>query len=432
MSYILEEAPLGADGAMEIRGPHKQFWQCHDREVMLSGGSDTGKTVTALHKIDATAWKYPKAQLAIVRQEASTLAGTVIASYRKHILGDNSPVREVGGVHPEQYIYPNGSIIWLGGLDKPDKVLSSERDVIYVNQAEGISLWAWETLGNRCTGRAGNVPFPQLIGDCNPGPPMHWIRTRAASGLLTLIPTTHRDNPSIYTRDGQLTESGKMRMAALDNLTGVRRARLRDGLWAAPEGAIYDIFDEATHKVKSFVPPPLWPRIVGIDPFGAFVSALWGAFDTDNKVLNIYREYYEPFGITTPEHVSKIKALSSGETIWAWCGGGPSERQARADWTGAGIPLLPCPIDEVWSGIDRVLQLLRDHNLVIHDNCVNLLNEIGAYRRVQSRDGTFTEAIEGKENFHCLDALRYMVGFLTAPREQSNIVYDPVRIGRDW
>lgn len=229
---------------------------------------------------------------------------------------------------------------------------------------------------------------------------------------------------------GEITAQGVRTFETLDALTGARYMRLRKGLWAAPEGAIYDIFDEERHKVKSFQIPPLWPRTVGVDPFGAHIGALWLALDMQNQVLHVYREYCEPFGVTTPDHVANILRLSQGETIFAWVGGGPSERAWRADWTGAGIPLIEPPISDVWLGIDRVYKLLKDHALVIHDCCVNLLSEIGSYVRKMDRDGTITEKIEGKEKFHQLDALRYIVAWLTEPRETTSIVYPIERIGR--
>jgi len=108
------------------------------------------------------------------------------------------------------------------------------------------------------------------------------------------------------------------------------------------------------------------------------------------------------------------------EPIFAWVGGGPSERQARADWSGAGIPLQENTIVEVWSQIDKVIQLLREFRLVVMDNCVNLLNEIGAYKR-KSVGGVVTDQIENDENFHLLSALRYIIAWLSTPEEQVTV-----------
>ena len=415
----------------EFRGAALELQTCNEHEAIISGPAETGKTVAALYKLNRACRDNANARCAIVRKTRASIDMTVLQTWNSIIEGTN--VQTHGGLKPYLYTYPNGSRVWIAGMDKPERVLSAEFDMVYVNQAEELILPEWETLLTRTTGRAGNVKRPQLFGDCNPSAPTHWILARSRTGgPLRLLESFHRDNPTLYDTEGKLTERGNKTLEVLDSLTGARRMRLRLGLWAQPEGAIYDVFAEERHKVKSFALSAIWPRVVGIDPFGAYICALWMAFDPTAGVLNVYREYYQPFGITTPGHVKNILDLSKNETIFAWIGGGPSERQARLDWQAAGIPLLDPGIGDVWAEIDRVYQLLREFKLVIHDSCVNLLSEIGAYKR-KIINGIVTEQIENKESFHALDALRYAVAWLTAgSAERSRVIYAPVKIGPDW
>lgn len=415
-------------------GGVREFWNANDQEVIIAGPADTGKTLGALWKIHQICTLYPGTQAVIVRKVQEDMAGSVLQTWTDKVVSHDPSVTSYGGHKPYFWVYPNGSKVWTCGLDKPGKVLSSERDIIYVNQAEELVQPDWEILLSRCSGRAGNVPYPQLMGDCNPESPTHWIKSRSNPKLssypLRLIVSQHTDNPELYDQKTLLiTEAGKQRLGALDRMTGARRLRLRLGIWAQPEAAIYDVFDEVHHKVAAFPIPPTWPRVVGIDPYGAYIGALWLAFDPQNNILNVYREYFEPFGLTTPGHVAKIRELSKGETIWVWAGGGPSENQARVDWSSFGIPLQEAPITEVWAGIDRVYQLMRDFSIVIHDNCINLLSEVGSYRR-KVINGITTEQIENKDTYHLLDALRYIVAYLTGPKEErTEVIYDPIRIG---
>lgn len=404
---------------------------CHDPEVVLSGPADTGKTIGMLYKIHFCALKYPGASIVIVRKVLSDVYSTVLETYLKKVLVDGDPVQAYGGNKPQWFDYANGSRVWVAGLDKPGKILSGEYDMIYVNQVESLALADWEILCTRTTGRAGHMPYAQAISDCNPSHNLHWILSRKNEGKLTFFEAVHQDNPQLWDHDKQeWTTDGKKRLERLRNLTGSRYQRLYLGLWAPPEGAIYDVFDEARHKVRGFSIPVHWPRFVGVDPFGAQIAALWIAFDPTNMVLNVYREYVQPFGVTTPDHVREILNLSKREMIQAWVGGGPSERQARADWHGAGIPLQAPPITEVWSGIDRVYNLLKEFRLVIHDGCVNLLSEVGSYARKQNKaTGEFTDSIVNKDSFHCLDALRYIIAFLSQPMEQREVINKAVRIG---
>jgi hypothetical protein len=128
--------------------------------------------------------------------------------------------------------------------------------------------------------------------------------------------------------------------------------------------------------------------------------------------------------------VAKILEMVGHVPVFAWAGGGPSENQARLDWSSYGIPLREVGVTDVWAQIDRVYQLMRDFNIVIHDNCVNLLSEIGSYRR-KVIHGVTTEQIENKSSYHLLDALRYIVTYLCGDGgEQTEIIYNPIRIGQ--
>jgi len=405
-------------------------------EVILSGPAGTGKSLAALYKLYACAMRYPGFRGAIIRKTRTSLTETGLVTFERDVLGldhkllVNGPSR----AYRSRYTFDNGSEIVIAGLDRPSRILSSEYDIIFVQQAEEIALREWEILTTRL--RNYQMPYQQLIGDCNPESPMHWIKQRGESNALVLWETTHQDNPLLWdARTNDWTEEGRRYLATLDKLTGATKRRLRYGEWVHPEGAIYETFDEDRHVVKSFDVPLTWPRFVGIDPFGAYIAAVWLAFDVENGVLNAYREYYEPFGITTQQHVKNILDITRryGETVFAWVGGGPSERQARTDFAGAGIPLMEPPISDVWSGIDRVNELLRENTLVVHEGtCPNLTSELGSYRRKMDKNGQPTDQIENKETYHMLDALRYIVVYLTQSPDlnRREVVYKSMQLGR--
>jgi len=398
-----------------LRGDNAAFYEYEGYESILSGPAETGKTFAGLLKLHRLLDTYPGAQIALLRKVERSLKGTALITYRRDILQIESfkqphpgGVRVYGGESPQWFDYPNGSRLWVGGLDKPGKTLSGERDVIYVVQAEELTASDWEYLSRMTTGRGSVMPFTQLCGDCNPGNQSHWILSRANQGILKLFATTHKDNPTLW--DGSdWTAQGKRTLEILSNMSGSRYKRLYQGLWSAPEGMIYDVYDDTVHKIVGFKPPLNWPRVVGIDPFGDVIAALWLAYDPGNSAWHVYREYLGVFGATTQGHADPIKALTGAETVFYWCGGGPSERQARADFRGYGIPLLKPATGEVWSQIDRVYTMLKRNQLFIHDTCPQLLSEIGEYHRHVKNGEVQNATIADKEAYHCLDALRYAV-----------------------
>lgn len=279
--------------ATEFRGAGHTLFDCKDIEVMVSGPAGTGKSVACLTRMHQLAVNNPRFRGLVLRNTRSSLTNTGLVTFEQWVLGlDHSLV--VNGPrrrYRETYEYPNGAVIDIGGMDKPSKVLSSEYDVIYVQQAEELSEEAWETLITRL--RNYRLPWQQIIGDCNPGAPTHWIKGRVKSGAMRFLESRHEDNPALWDGSGW-TEQGKDYLRKLDALTGVRKRRLRYGEWVSAEGAIYgDYWDRAVHMVEPFPIPKEWPRYRSID-FGftnPFVVQWW-AQDPDGR-LYLYRELYQ-------------------------------------------------------------------------------------------------------------------------------------------
>lgn len=416
-------------GGFACYGGNRDAFFCTDPTYVLAGPAETGKTISSLFKLHIISKIFDNARIMMLRKTYNSLIESAAQTYMNKVVRDGEVEIYGGRKRPEQFIYPNGSRIVLGGMDNPNKILSSEWDIVYIPQIEELILPEFEIITTRTTGRAGNIPNPQTFGDANPAPSTHWIKQLSTSGKLTFFNTTHRDNPSLYDPiTGEITEQGKRSLASLNRLTGARKQRLLYGLWVQEEGAIYDVFTEDRHKVKSFQPHPLWVRVVGIDPKGAFTAAVWLAYDSENHILNCYREYYQPFGLSLRDHATNIKTMTGNEPVMMWCTGAPGERQERRDFQEFGIPAIPPPFGDVWSGIDRVYELLKYDMLVIHDCCTNLLSEIGSYKR-KTVNGIVTNDIEGKETYHLLDALRYAVAAITGNQTMTQLVYDVPTIG---
>ena len=288
-------------------------WTCyHGPEAILHGPAETGKTLSALWKVHLCALKYAKASIVILRKTQTSAYSSVLQTYINKVLMEAPGITAYGGNKPEWYDYPNGARVWIAGLDKPAKVLSSEHDMIYVNQTEELDLQDWETLTTRTTGRAGHMPYAQTIGDCNPAWPTHWMYHRPS---LRMFYSQHRDNPALFDpATGAIMAQGERTMAVLNALTGVRRDRLRDGKPSQAEGAVYEEWNASLHLIPRFEIPADWRRFRVVD-FGytnAFVCQWW-AVDHDGRMYR-YREMYHT-GRTVADHAKQITALSAGERI---------------------------------------------------------------------------------------------------------------------
>lgn len=287
------------------RGACRAILKCRDSEVLLSGPAGTGKSRACLEKLHLMALMNPGMRGLIARKTATSLSSTALVTWRRFVVNESLLAGDVsyyGGSaqEPASYRYKNGSVVVIGGLDKVTKIMSAEYDVVYVQEATELDENDWESITTRL--RNWRISFQQLIADCNPSAPSHWLKLRCDSGRATMLESRHEDNPILFDDDGNLTERGSDYIGKLDRLTGVRYQRLRQGKWVAAEGVIYDEFSSA-HLLSSMpkikgealdhVGVPLsWPRYWSVD-FGfvnPFVLQCW-AEDPDGRLI-LYREIY--------------------------------------------------------------------------------------------------------------------------------------------
>lgn len=280
-----------------------------------------------MEKLNAAMLKYPGARGLIVRATQVSLGSTALVTWREHVVPEPLLTGEVwfyGGSPEEaaQYRYRNGSSVTIGGMDKPTKIMSSEYDLAYVQEAIELVPDGWEAITTRL--RNGRMPYQQLLADTNPSHPQHWLKQRCDRGTTRELLSRHTDNPVLYGPDGVLTERGKAYMRKLEQLTGPRRLRLRDGLWVAAEGQVYEGFDPATHVVQPFAIPASWPRFWSVD-FGftnPFVCQFW-AEDPDGRLI-LYREIYRTRRLVEEHAVDIMDQVSTPDPGYRHSG---SERQ---------------------------------------------------------------------------------------------------------
>lgn len=383
------------------RGGAQALIYNHDPEVLLEGPAETGKTLAACWKAHLICCKYPKAQGALIRKTYGDIPGTVYLTMKRVLEG--SPVRVYGGDNkPQKIIYSNGSVIWIGGLDKPGKALSGERDFIQLCQAEELTTEDIETLTTRVTGRGAVIPFPQLFGDCNPGGSNHPILQRAKAGSLKLLQSRHQDNPTLYDDFGHLTPQGARTMRTLEALTGIRRKRLFEGIWATAEGAVFDNFDTHIHvkaqdksKYKHF-------RLAMDEGYVNPAVILVIGEDSDGR-RHIFEEFYETHVLE--EDVVK-KALQLAQEY------GTKDVGVDAAASGLIAALKNAGLNAVggkgriFSRIQAIQNDLKKQDdgrprLTMDPKCINTINDFESYAWKPQRDEP------KKENDHAPDALGY-------------------------
>lgn len=278
----------------EPRGAALEMFRSTASEILLSGAAGTGKSVAALMKLHLTCLHTPGVRALIVRKTHASLTASTLVTFRQRVAAEAIAagiVRFYGGSaqEPAAFRYTNGSVIVVGGLDRATRLLSTEYDLCFVDEAIETTAEDLDTIVTRL--RNGKTSRQQLIMATNPGPPTHHLKQRANAGRCQMLYSRHEDNPRLYA-GGEWTEYGRAYLERLDSLTGARKERMRWGKWVAAEGLVYEAWDPAVHVVEPFEIPQDWTRWWSVDLgfVNPTVIQFW-AEDRDGR-LYLYREMY--------------------------------------------------------------------------------------------------------------------------------------------
>jgi PBSX family phage terminase large subunit len=409
-------------------------------ELVLSGPAGTGKTLAILHKVNLVACMYPGTRALLVRKTQVSLSASALVTWQEkviHELERAGLVKYFGGsaVKPPAYEYANRSKVLIGGLDNANKVLSTEYDLIAVVQAEELTQHDWETLTTRL--RHNIAPFQQIIADCNPDAPNHWLKRRADNGELDMYHSRHQNNPFYWDEEaGDWTEAGRIYIDRLERLTGVRYHRLRHGEWVAAEGMIYEEWNSA-ENVRDPIPlPGDWPRFWVIDFGYARSPMVVQQWADSGDVQYCYREWIAT-GTLVEDMARKIMATVAPDGKWAEPR--PSAVICDHDAEGRGTferhtGLYTVAADKkVKEGIEAMATRVRDrrfrvfstavverpHDMVEELRPIGLAEEVGGYVWDANKEQPV------KINDHSMDCARYLAAHLERRSRGKASIWKP-------
>lgn len=398
-------------------GGCKDLYYAQDTEVLISGPAGTGKSRACLEKLHDTLTEYPRARGLIVRKTRTSLTNSALVTYEDKVLDNNPAI--IGNVHRLNrsiYSYPNGSELVVGGLDKPSRVMSTEYDVIYIQEAIELDDADWEALTTR--NRNFVTPVQQVIADTNPDHPHHWLKKRCESGTVRYIESHHEDNPTLYF-NGVWSDEGLAYLAKLDGLTSVRKERLRYGRWVQAEGVIYDNFDIRFNVSEDAEYNPAWSVTLGADDgyvhgdgpgYASYHPRVFLlAQETPIGGMNIFYEMYRTLTLEENQ-IKELNELPYPQAEATYVDSSARQLKDRLGNSGYAIAGATHHVSE---GIKNVRRLIGNeggvHLLKIHPRCVNLIREMSSY--VYDKGATVAVVGEPKPlkvDDHGPDAIRYM------------------------
>lgn len=158
--------------------------------IVNQGGTRSGKTYSILQVILIYVLTHKGKIVDIVRKTHAELADTVVQDFLDivEMLGLTDVVKRNKTKHVFRI---NGNVIRFVGMDKAQKKRGSKRDILYINEANGLTLEDWIQLNIRAAG--------QVFIDYNPSE-YFWVNEQILEkenrddNRFILIKSTYKDN----------------------------------------------------------------------------------------------------------------------------------------------------------------------------------------------------------------------------------------------
>lgn len=370
------------------------------KNILLYGGSRSGKTFTVVSDMVAASYIHRKSRHLIGRQHRDHAKASIWRETLKSVL-DNYPKGSYQASESDLYVkFFNGSEIHVVGFDdaeRTEKIFGREFCTCYVNEASQVG---YDTVNKVATRLAQKVPgyVNRMIYDANPPAPSHWLHK------LFIEKVSPKDNRPLTNPD----QYGALRVNPTDNplldpsyietlkaLPERDRRRFLDGDWVKAEYSIFEEFDIE----KMFFTKDNMPKFdyftVGVDHSGTRFAAVLIGWAGDRicilDELGAFRETIQNFD-------SDIQYKWKQYAYQAY--GDPSQPVYNSIM----FNCLPAE-NAVMPGLDYIKQKIHDGKLTMyvkdgHPNCPQLLSEMESYHT--NEKGQIV-----KENDDYVDALRY-------------------------
>lgn len=255
------------------------------KHIMLFGGSRSGKTFLLVRAIIVRALKAPGSRHAMFRFRFNHAKATLGLDTYPKVLSLCFPGLSAPFSKSDWYAtLPNGSEIWLGGLDDKDrteKILGGEFATIYLNECSQIPFnsrnMAVTRLAQHVTEKVGDRerPLPlKFYLDCNPASKAHWtyktfVEKRDADTRQPLPDASQYASMQINPEDNEANLPAGY-IDSLKSLPARMRVRFLAGQFAdANPNSLFTSEDIDKWRVLDGVVPDLQRIVVAVDPSGS-------------------------------------------------------------------------------------------------------------------------------------------------------------------
>ena len=349
------------------------------------GGTRSGKTYSILTAIIELCHKNTGLVITICRKTFPALRATAMRDFFEIL-------NREGIYNPELHNKSEGTYHLFGNLvefisiDQPQKVRGRKREILFINEANEITLEDWRQLLLRTTERT--------IIDYNPSDEFHWIYEEVIPREdAEFFQTTYKDNP--FLPESVVLEIERFREAD-------------ENFWR-----VYGLGERGTSRATIFTH---WKEIDQI-PHEYKLLNLGLDFGYTNDPTAIVRVYTNGHGFAVDELCYGTR-LTNADIVQML-----RDNQVNRSDVIICDSAEPKSIDEIHAhgfnthgarkGKDSVkngIQFLHSRPLLITSRSVNLIKELRNYKWKEDKNGK--QLNEPVDSFnHAIDAMRYAITF---------------------
>lgn len=213
--------------------------------VLCYAGARAGKTFEFVRSIVVRALHAPKSRHAIIRKHFSIAKKYIWLDTLPEVIDLCFPkLKGQIEINKSDYFYrlPNGSEIWIGGLDdkdRADKILGGEYNTMFFNECSEKSWHAVSTALTRLAKKSERLNGQDLINkayfDTNPPSKSHWSYKLFFGAIdpetRIQINDGHKYQAVHISPDDNVDNLSDDFLETLKNLTGAKRKRFYEGAY---------------------------------------------------------------------------------------------------------------------------------------------------------------------------------------------------------
>ena len=318
----------------------------------------------------------------IVRKSFPSVRGTVMRDFFT-ILNDYGLYSEEYHSKSENTYVINGNTIEFISLDMPQKIRGRKRDLLFINEANELTLEDWQQLIFRTNEKA--------ILDYNPSDEFHWIYDKVlVRDDCAFHKTTYVDNPFL----SDVIRHEIERLKEID-----------ENYWR-----VYGLGERGQSRSLVFtysecerVPDEAELVGYGLDfGFTADPTSLIATYKHEDS-LYVDELIYQK-GMTNNEIANTIKSLELSRYVPIWADSAEPKSVAELQAFGIKAKGTAKGADSINIGID----MIRRYKLFATSRSMNLIKELRNYKYKEDKDGMITNKPIDAFN-HACDAMRYSV-----------------------